>query len=154
MFKKITSMLGLVLLLSIGIAGTALGATMDKTGRYDYNNNFLWNTDANHYTKNADTVDWSLSGHCNYLIGRHDWMMNLQLFQPITGKWNTVGFTVRGYVTCTSPSYRSIDINDFTWLVPPSFPDSYANARLKLTMTSGIYSGDVYYTTLFRIDKQ
>lgn len=154
MIKKLSSMLVLTLILVMAVASTALGAGMDTSGRYDYNLNFIWNTDANHYTKNADTVDMSLSGHCNYLIGRHDWNMNLQLFQPITGKWNTVGFTQSGYTTCTSPSYRKFDINDFTWLVPPSFPGSYANARLRLTMTGGIYKGDVYYTTMFRIDRQ
>lgn len=152
-FKKL--IVGLAVLCAVFAGGnSSFAAGMDTSGRYDVNHNLGLYSDANWYTKSADTVDMSITGNCNYLIGTHYWKANLQIFNDYTDTWNTISTTYTGYVSCKSYSYRSWDINHLTWLQGAGYPNGYANARIRLEMTGGAYAGDVYYTNLFRIDDQ
>lgn len=159
MIKKLLKMSGFMavfvgaLLLFGGEKAEA--SCMDTSGRVKYNLNLSSIcTDANVYSKKANTVDVSWHVNRNYVAGKHYWAMNLQLYNKYKGEWVTVGTTYRGYVAWNSPSYRSWNINSLTWLKKPSFEDGWANARIKVKMTGGLYSGATYYTNFFRINNQ
>lgn len=159
MIKNLIRILGLVLVLGGGYTvfggEKAEAACMDTSGKVKYNLNFSSIcTDANVYGKSANTVDVSWHVNRNYVAGKHYWEMNLQLYNKYQGQWNTIGTTYRGYVAWNSPSYRSWNINSLTWLKKPAFEDGWANARVRVKMTSGIHKGDVYYTNFIRINNQ
>jgi hypothetical protein len=154
MFKRLLGTFVFALAVAAGFslhADKASAACMDESGKYDFNHNITLCTDANWYTKNATTVDVSM--YMNpYITEKMDWEMVLQIYGA--NGWTTVSYVRRGYLSGDSPSFRSFNIDDFTWLNPPTFPKYYANARIRVKFTSGLYAGDVYYTYLFRIDDQ
>lgn len=153
MIKKLVSGLVLSLVVLLGFNGVSEAASMSKAYD-DYNANLFLETDADRYTKNADTVDFKFgSWNANGLVGTNYWKANLQV-RNSSGSWVSVGQTHAGYITPTSPSKRSWNINSFTWLIPQNGYANYGNFRIKMQMTDGHLKGKIYYTTIFRIDKQ
>lgn len=152
MRKKFIKALAVMAVVLAGFTGLGFGETKASAGCLAPIGNYSWNvsmcTDAYRYTKNADTIDVSLSIRDGF--SRHNWKMNLELQNPSTKKWSIAGFTKTGYVSPSSPSYRSFTVNDFTWFSSPN----YRNGRIRIHFTSGEYSGRYMYTESFRIDDQ
>ncbi|MFN2744167.1 MULTISPECIES: hypothetical protein [Bacillus] len=157
MFKKFLQLFVLLLILAAGLAshaGIASAADMDRSGRHNYNWNVDFYTDANRYTKRADTVDVTLKVPSDGTYSKTYWEMKFQMYGA--NGWTTLNFVKTGYVSKNSPSHRSFDINDYTYLNKGVFKKGYGNCRIKVTFTKGDKAlvGNTYYTTVFRVDNQ
>jgi hypothetical protein len=124
MFKKASAVIMVAILSLIGFTGVASASGSSESSAY---------VDANNYYQDATSVDMTITKSTS---GSVNWTAVMQYGHETGNYYDVSGTTKTGYVSPSSPSYRSWYMSSFPW---------GGNYRLKVTYSDGSVDYDYFF---------